>query len=84
MSKSNAGSEIDAAGKVYVAWQDCRFRRAASPMPTGSFAFDQAIYVPTGAASAATSSFVNTSSGEHPVPGAASDHATPTSPIRNR
>jgi hypothetical protein len=65
------------AGKAYGAF-------AVAQTPTGSFAFDQAIYVPTGGAAAATGSFVNTSSGEHPVPGAASDHAAPTSPIRNR
>ncbi len=56
---------------------------AVAKAPTGS-AFDQAIYVPAGGLSAAASGFVNTSKGERPVPGAASDHAAPTSPIRNR
>jgi hypothetical protein len=65
------------AGKAYGAF-------AVAKAPTSSFAFDQAIYVPTGGTSAATSGFVNTSNGDHPVPGAASDHAAPTSPIRNR
>jgi len=57
---------------------------AVAKVPTNSSAFDQAIYLPTGGTSAATSGFINTSKGDRPVPGAASDHAAPTSPIRNR
>lgn len=56
---------------------------AVAKAPT-AFAFDQAIYVPAGGLIAAAGGFVNTSKGEQPVPGAASDHAAPTSPIRNR
>ncbi|MFN2517695.1 MAG: sialidase family protein [Jatrophihabitantaceae bacterium] len=52
--------------------------------PSGGFAFDQATYTPAVGLSATASGFVNTSRGEHPVPGAASDHAAPTAPIRNR
>ncbi|MFL6161062.1 MAG: sialidase family protein [Jatrophihabitantaceae bacterium] len=54
---------------------------AVAKTPSGS-AFDQAIYVPAGGLSAAASGFVNSSSGDHPVPGAASDHASPKSAIR--
>ena len=57
---------------------------AVAQAPSPGFAFDQAIYTPTGGASAAAGGFVNTSNGEHAVAGAASDHAAPTSPIRNR
>jgi hypothetical protein len=54
---------------------------AVAKTPSGS-AFDQAIYVPSGGLAAAASGFVNTSSGDHAVPGAASDHASPKSAIR--
>jgi len=57
---------------------------AVAKAPSAGFAFDQAIYVPTGGLTAAAAGSVNTSHGEHPVAGAASDHAAPTSPIRNR
>lgn len=52
--------------------------------PSGGFAFDQALYVPAGGLLAASGGFVNTSSGDHAVSGAASDHAAPRSPIRHR
>ncbi len=55
---------------------------AVAKAPAGTFAFDQAIYVPAGGLTAASSGFVSTSQGEHPVPGAASDHAAARSPIR--
>jgi hypothetical protein len=57
---------------------------AVAQAPSGGFAFDQAIYVPATGFTAAAGSFVATSSGDHAVPGAASDHAAPKSPIRNR
>ena len=56
---------------------------AVAKAPSGGFAFDQGIYVPTTGFTAAAGSFVATSSGDHPVPNAASDHANPRSPIRN-
>jgi hypothetical protein len=46
--------------------------------------FDEPIAVPIGGLVAATGGFVNNSSGEHPVADAASDHASPRSPIRRR
>jgi hypothetical protein len=49
--------------------------RAPSP-------FDEAIYVPAGGLAPPSGGFVNTSQGEHPVPGAASDHAASQSAIR--
>ena len=64
-------------GKAYGAF-------AVATAPSGGVAFDQAIWVPAGGLTAATGGFVNTSRGEHPVAGAASDHASPNSPIRNR
>jgi hypothetical protein len=64
-------------GKAYGAF-------AVATAPSGGFAFDQAIWVPAGGLTAATGGFVNTSSGEHPVAGAAADHTSPSSPIRNR
>ncbi len=57
---------------------------AVAKTPSGGFAFDQAIYVPATGFTAAAGSFVATSSGDHPVPNAASDHANPRSPIRNQ
>jgi len=55
---------------------------AVAKTPSGS-AFDQAIYVPATGFTAAAGSFVATSSGDHAIPGAVSDHASPKSPIRN-
>jgi hypothetical protein len=57
---------------------------AVAKAPRPGFAFDQATYVPSGGLTAAAGGFVNTSNGEHPVAGAASDHAAARSPIRNR
>jgi hypothetical protein len=57
---------------------------AVAQAPSGGFAFDQAIYVPTTGFTAAAGSFLATSSGDHAIPGAAADHAAPKSPIRNR
>ncbi|MEP6599476.1 MAG: sialidase family protein [Actinomycetota bacterium] len=57
---------------------------SVAQVASGGFAFDQATYVPTGGLIAAASGYVNTSSGDHAIAGAASDHAAPTSPIRNR
>jgi len=57
---------------------------AVAKAPSAGFAFDQAIYVPTGGLTAAAAGSVNTFHGERPVVGAASDHAAPTSPIRVR
>ncbi|HEX2051760.1 MAG TPA: sialidase family protein [Actinomycetota bacterium] len=50
--------------------------------PSNSQTFNQPIRVPTGGLSGAVSGFVNTSEGEQPVNGAASDHASPRSAIR--
>jgi hypothetical protein len=47
--------------------------------PSGGV-FNEAMYTSTGL-SAAAGSFVVTAGGEHPVPGAASDHASPQAPI---
>ena len=57
------------------------FSVAKAPSPC--FAFDQAIYVPATGFTAAAGSFVATSSGDHAIPGAVSDHAAARSPIRN-
>ncbi|MEZ4866441.1 MAG: sialidase family protein [Caldilineaceae bacterium] len=46
--------------------------------------FNQNLYVPASGLVAAAGSFVVTSSGEHPVPNAASDHAAAHSPIIHR
>ena len=55
---------------------------AVAKTPRGS-AFDQAIYVPATGFTAAAGSFVATSSGDHALPNAVSDHASPKAPIRN-
>jgi hypothetical protein len=57
---------------------------AVAKAPSAGFAFDQAIYVPTTGFTAAAGSFVATSSGDHALPNAVADHASPKSPIRNR
>ena len=64
-------------GKAYAAF-------AVAQAPSAGFAFDQAIHTFATGMTAAPNGFVNTSSGDHPVAGAASDHAAPTSPIRHR
>ncbi|MGH2918424.1 MAG: sialidase family protein [Solirubrobacteraceae bacterium] len=51
--------------------------------PAGAV-FDEDLYVPTGGLAPAAGGFAATSSGEHPVAGAASDHASPRSAIRSR
>lgn len=56
---------------------------AVAKASTDGSAFDQAINVPTGGLTAATAGFAATSSGDHPVAGAASDHAAASSPIRS-
>ncbi|MDQ1743750.1 MAG: hypothetical protein QOE23_2089 [Pseudonocardiales bacterium] len=56
---------------------------AVAKTPSGS-AFDQAIYVPATGFTAAAGSFVATSSGDHALPNAVSDHASPKSAIRNQ
>jgi hypothetical protein len=61
-------------GKAFGAFAVCQ-------TPSGA-AFNEPIYVPTGGLALAASGFVVTSSGDHPVPNAASDHASPSSPIR--
>jgi len=57
---------------------------AVAKAPSGGFAFDQGIYVPTTGFTAAAGSFVATSSGDHALPNAVSDHASPKSVIRNQ
>ncbi len=46
--------------------------------------FNESMYVPATGLLAPAGSFVVTSSGEHPVPGAASDHASPQAPMTHR
>jgi hypothetical protein len=65
------------AGKAFGAF-------AVAKAPSGGFAFDQALYVPTGGVTAASGGFVNTANGDKAVAGAASDHAAPRSAIRQR
>jgi hypothetical protein len=55
---------------------------AVGGTPASGKAFNEATYVPTGGLAAASGGFVNTANGEHPVAGAASDHAAPRSAIR--
>jgi hypothetical protein len=55
---------------------------ALAGAPSGSV-FNEAMYTATGL-SAAAGSVVVTAGGEHPVPGAASDHASPQAPITHR
>lgn len=62
-------------GRAYSAF-------AVAAVPAVGDAFDQAIYVPTGGAAPPVGAAVTTAGGEQPVPGAASDHAAPASPIR--
>jgi hypothetical protein len=57
---------------------------AVAKAPSGGFAFDQALYVPTGGSGASAGAFVATAAGDRPVAGAASDHAAPRSAIRHR
>jgi hypothetical protein len=56
---------------------------ALAGAPSGSV-FDEDLFVPTGGLGPSSSGTVNSSSGEHPVADAASDHAAPRSPIRTR
>jgi hypothetical protein len=56
---------------------------AVATAPVGSV-FDEPIVVPTSGLTAPVGGFVNNSSGEHAVADAASDHASPRSPIRHR
>jgi hypothetical protein len=56
---------------------------ALAGAPSGSV-FDEDLFVPTGGLASASGGSVSTASGEHPVAGAASDHAAPRSPIRTR
>jgi BNR repeat-like domain len=51
--------------------------------PSGGL-FDLPMFAATGGLAGAAGGFVNTSKGEHPVAGAASDHASPRSAIRRR
>jgi hypothetical protein len=56
---------------------------AVANPPSGGFAFDQALYVPSGGLTAAAASTAAGSSAQA-VPGAASDHAAAHSAIRRR
>lgn len=64
------------AGKAYGVFSE------ALAAPSNSQTYDQPIRVPTGGLGGATSGFVNTSEGDQPVAGAASDHAAARSAIR--
>jgi hypothetical protein len=57
---------------------------AVAKTPSSGFAFDQGIYVPATGFTAAAGSFVATSSGDHALPNAVSDHASPKSAVRNQ
>jgi hypothetical protein len=57
---------------------------AVAKAPSGGFAFDQALYVPTGGLTASAGAFVNTAKGDQAVAGAASDHAASQSALRHR
>jgi hypothetical protein len=56
---------------------------AVANAPAGSV-FDEAMYSPATGLGVVTGSAVVTSSGEHPVPNAASDHAAPQAPLTHR
>jgi hypothetical protein len=53
---------------------------AVGKAPSGGAAFDEAMYAVNGL-SASAQNFAVTSSGDHPVPNAASDHAAARAPI---
>jgi hypothetical protein len=56
---------------------------AVGRTPSGT-TFNLPMFAPTGGIAGASGGFVSTSSGEHAVAGAASDHASPSSAIRTR
>lgn len=56
---------------------------AMANAPIGGI-YDEAMYSPASGLTALTGSFVTTSSGDHPVAGAASDHASPNAPLTHR
>ena len=55
---------------------------AVAQTPPAARPSTRPIYIPAGGFTGAASGFVNTSAGDHPVPGAAADHASPKSAIR--
>ena len=59
------------------------FGAFAVARPPSTAAFDESIEVPTGGLTP-VGGFANTSAGDQPVPGAASDYAPPTAPVRVR
>jgi hypothetical protein len=70
---------------ISTSWVGGRaFGAFAGPSAPSGTVFNQPIFVPTGGLTAAAGGFANTSSGEHPVAGAAADHAAPQSAIRHR
>jgi hypothetical protein len=70
---------------ISTSWQGGRAWSAiaVAGAPSGSV-FDEDLFVPTGGLAPASGGSAISASGEHPVAGAASDHASPRSAIRTR
>lgn len=66
-------AEIDASGKVYVAWQDCRFR---SGCPANDIVYSTTTNGTTWSAVTRVPIDATTSGVEHMIPGLGVDHAT--------
>jgi hypothetical protein len=66
-------AEIDAAGKVYVAWQDCRFR---SGCPANDIVYSTSTNGTTWSAVTRVPIDATTSGVDHFIPGIGVDHAT--------
>ena len=66
-------AEIDAAGKIYVAWQDCRFR---SGCPANDIVYSTSTDGSTWSAVTRVPIDSTTSSVDHFIPGLGVDHAT--------
>jgi hypothetical protein len=66
-------AEIDSSGKVYVAWQDCRFR---SGCPANDIVYSTSTNGTTWSAVARVPIDATTSTVDHFIPGLGVDHAT--------
>jgi hypothetical protein len=66
-------AEIDASGKIYVAWQDCRFR---SGCPANDIVYSTSTNGTTWSAVTRVPIDATTSGVEHMIPGLGVDHAT--------
>ena len=69
---------------ISTSWVGGKATAAFAVAESAPSPFDLGIYVPTDGLVPASGAFVNTSKGEKPVPGAASDHAAQTSAISRR